>query len=85
MNHSNKNTWHSKSAVYIRQSIEIEILRMNLNLNNLLSKKKKKNVNPMFNEQNLRKTVPLVNGKAKCLCKPPSNFFAGGKGPFPFG
>jgi len=30
-------------------------------------------------------TIPFAKGKAKCLCKPPSNFFAGGNGPFPLG
>ena len=31
------------------------------------------------------KLIPFVKGKAKCLCKQPSSFFAGGKGPFPLG
>lgn len=45
--------------------------------------------NPRNHKQSFKSTsmnmtkIPFVKGKAKCLCKPPSSFFAGGKGLFP--
>lgn len=29
--------------------------------------------------------LPFVKGKIRCLCRPPSSFFAGGNGPLPLG